>query len=427
MTEIKINSLASLKRALAQPGLVLILDENTYMGHTLQRDPEAMRIAVMPRKIIDVKSDSFSFERGDGKTVYQNFPLRFGLLTSGDNSFSIVAKKADSDEMNRITYRVVDPSVAYEPSRLPINHPMLPQEVIDQELAEKAAAEKAIEDRILAAKDRISAVKASPPVQPDPEYQVFADTMETVIRDVVISLKKENRHLGVDQLVDTILQSPVVRETDFAEFAEFVQSEDVVVPHGALPVEATALVDEAYYDLTSKPRGTWREYRVADKDDSLSSNKPDRIAFVSLGNGQALDIVLDAGETFSPEFLLKKMLRYESYQFLEKVRSDLELEQANQKISQFNFAVGNVYKNLEIGRHRFATVTVTDIDRNDKGQIDTLGLSMTKRGSKNQWTARLKASELADRIVLPSTSPLSFPQKAEPAATPARTSPAPGF
>ncbi len=421
MTKIVIDSIASLKRALAQPGLAVILDENTYRAPTLQRDEEAMRIAGLPRKIVGVKGDSFCVERADGKKVYQDFPGRDGLVTSGDNSFSIVSTTEDG-KVDRLTYRLVDPSEPYEPSRLVINHPMIDPAVIDREREEKNRLISERQDRIVAAKARMDAVRNAPAIAPEPEYAVLESTMKTVIRDSLVALKREGKYLGMDQLMDILVASPIVHEADFSEFEK---GENLTVPRSLLQPEASALLDEAYYELASKPRGSWREYQYVDEAGApVPGSGPS--ALVSLGNGSSLDIAAEDGVPFDTDFFAKKMMQYEGYRFLEKVQSEMALEEANEKLARFNFTVGNVYQDMTIGGHRFSKVTITDVERNDKGDISVLSLSMSKRGSKKTWTGQVKATDMAETLDLLHPVAAQKPETVAP-ARPAIQTPLPGF
>ncbi len=404
MSKIEINSIASLKRALSQPGIAVIMDESTSMGDYFRRNPEAMRVAGQPRKIKEVRSADAIVERADGMKMHMTFPSRENLETRGDDSFVIITKDSDG-RAYRSAYRVVDPGKEYEPSRLTINHPPIDPAIVERERAEAQKTLQDRESRIEAARDRLRVLREEHTPRVDPEYAVFKEVLETVVRNALETHAQEqaSRILSEDALRQLITDSPVMKE---AEYAEFVQSADILIPKSYLPPESLASHTEAENNISQKPRGAWCEFKQVD-DDGAVVQRQHNSAIVSMGDGTVM--TLSVAEPLTPASIHARMISRECYEMRNHVEKTIAMEKANVHLEKFSFSVGNTFRDIQIGRERFSTATIQNIVRNkETGLIETIDLSLKKRGSRNSWNASLTAQSLAAKL----------PEPAQPAITP---------
>lgn len=416
MDKIRINSIASLKEVLQRPGVGLILDRSTSLEHMLQRNPDAMRVASMPRTIEAVRSKDIIVLRGDGSKLHMDIPSRDNLITSDDESVTFVRKDSEGREWQN-SYRVVDLSQPYEPSRLSANHPPLDPAVVAAEKAEKENLRAEKERRIETARTRMKELNAIEAPAPTFEYNTLAAAMKQAVTDALVAAKAEGKFLNNDRLEEAVKNSPVVQE---AEYAEFVRGDDIVLNVEEIPVERLVITTEASVALAEMPRGAWRRIVNVDND-GAPLDRDFSSAIVSLGDGKTRDVVSHSGE-ITPEYLAARMLSHEVYEMRDAVEKVIQREASMARLAGINFEVGKTFKNIVIGRDTFSTATISDIKHAENGDVESVTLSLKKRGSRNLWTASMSPESLANRLPAPdpAQTPLFQPQ-----TTPRPTTPTP--
>ncbi len=416
MDKVRINSIASLKEVLQRPGVGMILDRSTSLEHMLQRNPDAMRVASMPRTIEAVRSKDIIVRRGDGSKLHIDIPSRDNLITSDDESVTFVSKDSEGREWQS-SYRVVDLSQPYEPSRLSVNHPPLDPAIVAAEKAEKENLLAERERRIETARTRMKELNAIEAPAPTFEYNTLAAAMKRAVTDILVAAKAEGKFLNNDMLEKAVKDSPIVQE---AEYAEFVRGDDIVLNATDIPVERLVITAEASIALAEMPRGAWRRIVNVDND-GASLDRDFSSAMVSMGDGKTRDVVSHSGE-ITPEYLAARMLSHEVYEMRDTVGKAMQREAAMARLAGIDFEVGKTFKNIAIGRDSFSTATISAVKHAENGDVESVTLSLKKRGSRNEWSATLTPESLAARLPAPTPAAPPAPTAARP-VTP--TNPAP--
>ena len=376
MDAISIKTVADFRRALALPGIVVILERNDVLGDKLRRSPELMQGMSRPRAIHAVRSSDFVFAMPDGSKSYMGMPKAPSLSACGTNVVDILVEGRDGAPQRVIRYRLEMPgsSGAAIPSGLAQAHPPLDDAALAREASEREAgamARLALEAGRNAEHARIAAL-------PLPAADTRIDALDAATAAAI------GAALDAGISYDDDMAANVMAATEGAEFAAFARLPDLEVEECG-DGKSQHQVAEAAISIAHEPRGTWRIVAHARQAD----RHVHRETMMSTGRASRARVIDPASEGTAGEAYLRMHRReiYEARIAVEKARKDSADQDA---LRRRGFRQGQSFKGLRLNFQTYSTATVSSVDEG----ACAVTLSLRKRGSPKEYRATLGAAAL---------------------------------
>lgn len=385
MPDIIIKSVADIKRALCQRGVLVILDRCDHDAYYIARDDAYAEAKSQPRTVRQVRSRDVILESARGP-VYMDLPKAGEAVFYDNNCFSIAGKDAEgayTDDLR--TYRVEMPGTpgALIPSKLRVNHPPISDEVRANEARadEAATADKALAEEFIAA-ERLR-LQDAPKAPCDP----MIEQLDMAIKAAV------SKYLDDGIFYQDTMEVLVSKSVASIDFARVTRLPDRILSERAIsggPWHSLRglEIQQAQIDLGFYPRGTLM--RVV----SPTGERYFTTELLSDGRGGLAQELRYLGENLTDQQLYASILGSEIYRCRQSLQTERELAANQEAIRQHQPYIGQEFRDIEIKGNHFSKLRVELVDE----QKGIVGLICGKRGTSKVWKATVNGAFFADRF-----------------------------
>lgn len=244
-----ITSIASLKRVLATPGIVVIRDRDTGLeNERTLRTRESIDALAAPRRVKAVRSNDVQLLRHgtEDQIIYMEIPNASNIRFTGDNRFAFIHKESDQTTGREMHYRVEIEGTAYPASQLPTTLKAATDQ--DIENARKAAEEheNATKIRASATREARAALSSLPPPTAQPGWAELETAMMKSVEAITDAGPISN-----DELADHVAAATADLET----WQFLLEPTPARIDPDESPVAPYLRVDHLAYHWASRPRG----------------------------------------------------------------------------------------------------------------------------------------------------------------------------
>lgn len=380
MSRIAIKSLAQLKREVAIPNRVLILDRHDIFHDTLRRSPADVANMSRPRKIIDHSTNGFSYEN-DIRKIHLTYPKAKNIIFNGTNSFTILNDGKDQ----KITYRIEDTNDTFLPSHLSENHPFIGESQLKAEKlqAEKIRAEQ--EKRRLDIEKRIHETRAIPAPPSDPRYAKYRQDLHTAVSAALA--KKLFYTDEIKSFVEAYLENRTNgTEPDFANVSR--QQDHVITSEDIMERHCETLEFRKKFSLTH-PRGSWTVIRVENKRFSSIVS-----TIIATGCHEEPIYSEQSNVVYNNETIISRLHGHEIYKMNNIVEEEIKKEKIKEILKTKNLTIGKEIGPIQIGLDRFSKAQIAEINH----EAGTIKITASKRGSRRRYEGTISLIKLEDKL-----------------------------